>query len=244
MGARAHANAHACTHGCMHAVTHACTHACECSRTHAHTHAHTLQQEAAQAQGAKTRPMPQTYSRPSAVATGTLMPSAEWFPAWMKYRSRESNHVFWTDKFNRNSLDILRGCRLWWHACIGRMNPHVQRAGSAATRMHARVQARSSPCMCARDPSPACWQACTSCPRASARAMHPSTYVPAPSLSSCTPHTRSRGEALDGVLYRLVPGHAVPVLRGAAGAALLPSHGLAAPDVCGLRRSQGGRALA
>lgn len=51
-----------------------------------------------------------TYAKPSVTETGTLMPNAEWYPAWMRYRKREDNHVFWTDKFNRNSLNILREC--------------------------------------------------------------------------------------------------------------------------------------
>lgn len=52
------------------------------------------------------RPDKPTYAPPSIVDTGTLRPPAEWFPAWMKYRSREDNYVFWQDKFSRNSLDI------------------------------------------------------------------------------------------------------------------------------------------
>jgi len=54
-----------------------------------------------------------TYAKPSVTSTGTLMPSAEWYPAWMRYRKREDNHVFWTDKFKRNSLDILPAEKRW-----------------------------------------------------------------------------------------------------------------------------------
>jgi hypothetical protein len=50
-----------------------------------------------------------TYAPPSITDTGTLRPPAEWFPAWMRYRKREDNYVFWQDKFSRNSLDI--GCK-------------------------------------------------------------------------------------------------------------------------------------
>lgn len=65
------------------------------------------------------RPEKQTYAPPSIKDTGTLRPSAEWFPAWMKYRSREDNYVFWMDKFNRNSAAI--SCELpciLAHACV------------------------------------------------------------------------------------------------------------------------------
>lgn len=48
----------------------------------------------------------QTYTRPSIRATGTLRPAAEWYPAWMQYRRREDNYVFWQDKFMRCSTDI------------------------------------------------------------------------------------------------------------------------------------------
>ncbi|KAF5841144.1 hypothetical protein DUNSADRAFT_14147 [Dunaliella salina] len=60
-----------------------------------------------------TRPPAATYAKPSVTSTGTLMPSAEWYPAWMRYRKREDNHVFWTDKFKRNSLDILPAEKRW-----------------------------------------------------------------------------------------------------------------------------------
>lgn len=35
-----------------------------------------------------------------------MRPSAEWYPAWMQYRRREDNYVFWQDKFMRCSTDI------------------------------------------------------------------------------------------------------------------------------------------
>ncbi|GLC41704.1 hypothetical protein PLESTB_000686100 [Pleodorina starrii] len=47
-----------------------------------------------------------TRTPPSIKDTGTLRPSAEWYPAWMQYRRREDNYVFWQDKFMRCSLDI------------------------------------------------------------------------------------------------------------------------------------------
>lgn len=53
-----------------------------------------------------------TRSGPSIKETGTLRPSAEWYPAWMQYRRREDNYVFWQDKFMRCSTDIP--CRSGW----------------------------------------------------------------------------------------------------------------------------------
>ncbi|KAF8059985.1 SQD2 [Scenedesmus sp. PABB004] len=52
------------------------------------------------------RPAPQTYTRPSVRESGTLRPAAEWYPAWMRYRRREDNYMFWQDKFSRCALDI------------------------------------------------------------------------------------------------------------------------------------------
>lgn len=52
------------------------------------------------------RPTPETYTPPSVRDSGTLRPAAEWYPAWMQYRTREDNYVFWQDKFSRCSLDI------------------------------------------------------------------------------------------------------------------------------------------
>jgi len=74
-----------------------------------------------------TRPQPATYTAPSVKNTGTLRPAAEWFPAWMRYRGREDNYVFWQDKFKRCSLDIpgvaqsqgslhIPACVLEWNA--------------------------------------------------------------------------------------------------------------------------------
>jgi hypothetical protein len=56
------------------------------------------------------RPPPRSFSGPSIRDTGTLRPGPEWFPAWMRYRRREDNHVFWQDKFLRCSLDIPGAC--------------------------------------------------------------------------------------------------------------------------------------
>lgn len=55
------------------------------------------------------RPVPETYTPPSVRDSGTLRPAAEWYPAWMRYRQREDNYVFWQDKFSRCSLDIPGG---------------------------------------------------------------------------------------------------------------------------------------
>ncbi|KAF6255496.1 hypothetical protein COO60DRAFT_1285797 [Scenedesmus sp. NREL 46B-D3] len=52
------------------------------------------------------RPQEQTFTPPSVRDSGTLRPSAEWYPAWMQYRRREDNYVFWQDKFTRCSLEI------------------------------------------------------------------------------------------------------------------------------------------
>ncbi|WIA13460.1 hypothetical protein OEZ85_007040 [Tetradesmus obliquus] len=37
----------------------------------------------------------------------------EWYPAWMQYRRREDNYVFWQDKFTRCSLDIPAVEKRW-----------------------------------------------------------------------------------------------------------------------------------
>ncbi|PNH02395.1 hypothetical protein TSOC_011635 [Tetrabaena socialis] len=52
------------------------------------------------------RELEPTRTAPSVKDTGTLRPSAEWYPAWMQYRRREDNYVFWQDKFMRCSTDI------------------------------------------------------------------------------------------------------------------------------------------
>lgn len=52
------------------------------------------------------RPAAETYTPPSVRDSGTLRPAAEWYPAWMQYRQREDNSVFWRDKITRCSLDI------------------------------------------------------------------------------------------------------------------------------------------
>jgi hypothetical protein len=63
------------------------------------------------------RPQEQTFTPPSVRDSGTLRPSAEWYPAWMQYRRREDNYVFWQDKFTRCSLEIPGGCsRLSWQS--------------------------------------------------------------------------------------------------------------------------------
>jgi hypothetical protein len=51
------------------------------------------------------RPAPPS-SPPPVVSSGSLRPNPEWFPAWMRYRLREDNYVFWQDKFMRCSLEI------------------------------------------------------------------------------------------------------------------------------------------
>jgi hypothetical protein len=63
------------------------------------------------------RPQEQTFTPPSVRDSGTLRPSAEWYPAWMQYRRREDNYVFWQDKFTRCSLEIPGSCsRLSWQS--------------------------------------------------------------------------------------------------------------------------------
>lgn len=54
---------------------------------------------------------------------GTLKPAAEWYPAWMRYRKRDDNYVFWREKFERCSLDIPCESNL-------RATPAVHRANS------------------------------------------------------------------------------------------------------------------
>lgn len=55
-----------------------------------------------------------TYAQPSIRDTGTLRPASEWYPAWMQYRRREDNYVFWKDKFLRCSLEIPGVCTSSW----------------------------------------------------------------------------------------------------------------------------------
>lgn len=55
------------------------------------------------------RPAPVTITPASVRDTGTLRPAAEWYPAWMKYRGRDDNYIFWQDKLQRCSLDIPGG---------------------------------------------------------------------------------------------------------------------------------------
>ena len=52
------------------------------------------------------RPRVPTYSPPSVVDLTTLRPRPEWYPAWMRYKRREGNYVFWQDKFSRCSIDV------------------------------------------------------------------------------------------------------------------------------------------
>jgi hypothetical protein len=75
---------------------------------------------------------------PSIIATGTLRPAAERYPAWMQYRRREDNYVFWQDKFMRCSLDIpcKPRCRLpsqlrFWGAECEMAGPLPSRPGSS-----------------------------------------------------------------------------------------------------------------
>ena len=55
---------------------------------------------------------PETYTALSMRDTGTLRPGPEWYPAWMKYRRREANYVFWQEKFSRCSIDVPGRCGL------------------------------------------------------------------------------------------------------------------------------------
>ncbi len=52
------------------------------------------------------RPQQRTYATPSIRESGSLRPGPEWYPAWMKYRRREDNYIFWQEKFVRCSLEI------------------------------------------------------------------------------------------------------------------------------------------
>lgn len=73
------------------------------------------------------RERPQSFTEPSIRDTGTLRPGPEWYPAWMPYRRREDNHVFWQDKFSRCSIDVPGAWNV--HACT--------QSGKACTRIHA-----------------------------------------------------------------------------------------------------------
>lgn len=74
------------------------------------------------------RPPPVTITPPSVRDTGTLRPAAEWFPAWMKYRRREENYVFWQDKLQRCSLDVPGGHSSvgWLRCCLLAVSPWMQ----------------------------------------------------------------------------------------------------------------------
>lgn len=53
---------------------------------------------------------PEIVSTPASITdSGTLRPDPEWYPAWMRYRRREENYVFWKDKFTRCSMDVPGG---------------------------------------------------------------------------------------------------------------------------------------
>lgn len=53
----------------------------------------------------------------------TLRPGPIWYPAWMRYRRRDGNDIFWSDKLSRNTLDVPRFERRWtvfstiWYLC-------------------------------------------------------------------------------------------------------------------------------
>ncbi len=78
----------------------------------------------------------QTYTPPSIRDTGTLRPGPEWYPAWMQYRRREANYVFWQDKFSRCSIDVPgvhagHGlCSQTFRAMCTNMHPGIATTGS------------------------------------------------------------------------------------------------------------------
>jgi hypothetical protein len=80
------------------------------------------------------RPPDRTFTGPSIRASGTLRPGPEWFPAWMKYRRREDNYVFWQDKFLRCSLDIPGGARGLQMGSAAAARPAVRCRAQAASR--------------------------------------------------------------------------------------------------------------
>jgi hypothetical protein len=43
----------------------------------------------------------------------SLRPGPEWYPAWMRYRRRDGNDIFWTDKIRRCSTDIPEFEQRW-----------------------------------------------------------------------------------------------------------------------------------
>ena len=57
------------------------------------------------------RQRPETFAAPSMRETGTLRPGPEWYPAWMRYRRREDNYIFWQEKFSMCSIDVAGQCR-------------------------------------------------------------------------------------------------------------------------------------
>ena len=64
------------------------------------------------------RPDEVEYTPASVRESGTLRPGAEWYPAWMQYRRREDNYVFWKDKFSRCSMDVP-GAASFPPSCVG-----------------------------------------------------------------------------------------------------------------------------
>jgi hypothetical protein len=43
----------------------------------------------------------------------SLRPGPIWYPAWMRYRRRDGNDIFWSDALSRNTLDVPRFERRW-----------------------------------------------------------------------------------------------------------------------------------
>jgi hypothetical protein len=81
-----------------------------------------------------TLPPPQPWSPPlisdadrapdEFLRVTSLRPPPVWYPAWMRYRRRDANDVFWSDKLRRNTLEVPRFERRWtvfsslWYLCM------------------------------------------------------------------------------------------------------------------------------
>jgi len=169
------------------------------------------------------RPPERTITGPSIRDSGTLRPGPEWFPAWMKYRRREDNYVFWQDKFLRCSLEIpgeSRGFRGWRPppAPADAQQRCIETAAGVDGKQQEQARRRASAWRAPRSPTP----------------PYPQRTV-----------TAHRGrEALDRLLQPLVAGGGVQVLRGAPRPALRVVHGLAHRDAARVRAPQGGGAVA
>jgi hypothetical protein len=91
----------------------------------------------APARQASSRRPAATFARPSVTSTGTLMPSAEWYPAWMRYR--------WGVEV---SASFSRLKQLTLHPCTVQAHIHTPYTPTLCTRAHTYIHAHTlHPCI-------------------------------------------------------------------------------------------------